>query len=412
MAWLPLICGILLSGAGAAFVPLASRPSFYLAARAAATLIAALVLLLAARTVTPYLGRDRFFLMLVAWAGLSILWTPDVAAGALAVGTLAAATILGALLASLPTQQVGLLVMQLTTGLSAISLILFLALPQFGALQPSDVAAGQQGVVGALNGVFSWNAEMGAVAGVGAVVSLALITRQGGSPPLVATLAVNVAALTLSGSATAIVATVAAALVVILGFRSTSAALQVLRVFTFATLVAVLPILLGLDLAGAALELLGKDDTLTGRTAIWDVTLRRSAEFFFIGTGMAGFWALPGTYAYSAVTSLGFNPGHAHNGLIETFLNLGVVGLLLISLSIVGTITRLLRAATAGQHEAAVLTAVLVVFLGMNIGNNFVIAGHLMVALYVWVSLTLRAASPADISAEPVTQPAPSSLSR
>ena len=86
----------------------------------------------------------------------------------------------------------------------------------------------------------------------------------------------------------------------------------------------------------AALEQMGRDQTLTGRTEIWSGLLRFASnpvlgagyESFWLGDRLKSIWA-------SAPMLAGVN--EAHNGYLETYLNLGWVGIaLLVAFIVVG----------------------------------------------------------------------------
>ncbi len=93
-------------------------------------------------------------------------------------------------------------------------------------------------------------------------------------------------------------------------------------------------ILGGTWLVGAQLDsvtaALGKSSTLTGRTDLWEVSIRAAAERFWFGYGYHGFWngwLSPGGDVWSYT---GWEAPNSHNGLIEAFLWLGVVGAVIV----------------------------------------------------------------------------------
>jgi O-antigen ligase len=85
--------------------------------------------------------------------------------------------------------------------------------------------------------------------------------------------------------------------------------------------------------AGAGLvKAIGKDPTLTGRTAVWDLVISLNHNFLF-GTGFESFWLGPRLDKVWSV--YWWHPNEAHNGYIEVFLNLGWMGLALLILLII-----------------------------------------------------------------------------
>ena len=88
--------------------------------------------------------------------------------------------------------------------------------------------------------------------------------------------------------------------------------------------VAVLLELFGSSLQGLVAETQGKDSTLTDRTYLWSDVIRIGSEHPILGSGYGGFW-VPSLYArLSPMVDNG--PKEAHNGYLETFANLGLVG--------------------------------------------------------------------------------------
>jgi O-antigen ligase len=88
--------------------------------------------------------------------------------------------------------------------------------------------------------------------------------------------------------------------------------------------------LFGLFLDDAGLvQAMGRDPTLTGRTELWQELLRTSVDPWF-GTGFESFWL--GKRAKLLWEHHWWHPNQAHNGYLEIYLNLGVVGIGLLAL--------------------------------------------------------------------------------
>jgi O-antigen ligase len=80
------------------------------------------------------------------------------------------------------------------------------------------------------------------------------------------------------------------------------------------------------------LTTMGKDATLTGRTALWDLVLSL-AKNPLVGTGFESFWLGP---RLEKIWSVYFwRPNEAHNGYIEVYLNLGWIGVSLLAVLLV-----------------------------------------------------------------------------
>lgn len=83
---------------------------------------------------------------------------------------------------------------------------------------------------------------------------------------------------------------------------------------------------LGFGMSADLAEAVGKDPTLTDRTIIWKTVLGLHTNFL-LGTGYESFWMGSRLKAVWRVMP-GIN--EAHNGYLEVYLNLGLIGLLLL----------------------------------------------------------------------------------
>lgn len=99
-----------------------------------------------------------------------------------------------------------------------------------------------------------------------------------------------------------------------------------------------------------ALELIGRDPTLTGRTDIWVALGDVIADRPLLGYGYGAFWgegSVPAEYVRGETE---WAVPTAHNGWLETWLSIGLVGLVFFALSLTGTLARAVRAAFAGWY--------------------------------------------------------------
>ncbi len=89
-----------------------------------------------------------------------------------------------------------------------------------------------------------------------------------------------------------------------------------------------------LSIGGGALETMGRNSTLTGRTDIWQGLLSMGTNRI-IGTGFQSFWTgenLRNVWSKGGQLA-GIN--ESHNGYLEIFLNLGGIGLVILSLLLI-----------------------------------------------------------------------------
>lgn len=76
-------------------------------------------------------------------------------------------------------------------------------------------------------------------------------------------------------------------------------------------------------------DMLGKDPTLTGRTDLWKILLASNINPLF-GAGFESFWL--GERREKLWDIYWWHPNEAHNGYLEAYLNLGLIGLALLLL--------------------------------------------------------------------------------
>jgi len=76
------------------------------------------------------------------------------------------------------------------------------------------------------------------------------------------------------------------------------------------------------------LQLLNRSPTLTGRDKIWELSLGAAKENFLLGIGLGTAW-LQNSPVYLAVATVMPATKHAHNGYLEIYIEVGVIGLTL-----------------------------------------------------------------------------------
>ena len=97
-------------------------------------------------------------------------------------------------------------------------------------------------------------------------------------------------------------------------------------------LVGALTFLLSSPMADPLFAMIGRKPTLSGRTLIWELTWPYVMDRFWLGWGYGVFWHEDSSIVawFSHRANLGFTPFYSHNGLIETWLNTGFVGVALL----------------------------------------------------------------------------------
>ena len=74
---------------------------------------------------------------------------------------------------------------------------------------------------------------------------------------------------------------------------------------------------------------LGKDTTLTGRGDMWPYIFEMIGKSPLLGYGYGAFWSGPDTPSYYIWQTTGWNPPNSHNGFLDLWLHLGLLGLCL-----------------------------------------------------------------------------------
>lgn len=144
------------------------------------------------------------------------------------------------------------------------------------------------------------------------------------------------------------------------------------------------------------LDALGRDLTFTGRDRIWEVTIDLLRDRAWTGAGYGAFWDGPAGAQVSA--SLGYNVGHAHNGLIQAATSLGIPGVLLVLSLHVGAIVRAVRA--PAFHAARPLALGFLLHFAVLSVSDAVMSGPNSLSLTIALALVLmRPGVPADTSA-------------
>jgi O-antigen ligase len=109
------------------------------------------------------------------------------------------------------------------------------------------------------------------------------------------------------------------------------------------------------------IQSLGRDPTLTGRTEIWQILLNYDINPI-LGAGFESFWLGEGAEKVSSHFS--FQVNEAHNGYLETYINLGLLGLFITLALLMATYFKARRTLLAnfdfGRFRLAYLAAFVV----------------------------------------------------
>jgi len=278
--------------------------------------------------------RDKFLLLLLGIALISVVWSaaPEVTLRrSIALG---GTTLFGVYLAMRYSLSEQLRLLAWTLGIATLLNLGFaVVLPDYGVSVTG--AEGWKGFLPHKN-------QLGKFMTLGVFVFVLLAT----SPHRYRWLAwvglvISFSLLLLSNSATALV--VFLILLILLPLYRT---LRLRYSIAVPCIIAVLSgglviLVLLLSQANIVLDLLGKDATLSGRTELWAIVTGMIKDHFWLGYGYSGFWqGMEGESAFVWLATLEHVPD-AHNGLLDLWLELGLLG---VSVFLIGFLLTFLRA--------------------------------------------------------------------
>ena len=138
--------------------------------------------------------------------------------------------------------------------------------------------------------------------------------------------------------------------------------------------------------------MLGRDPTLTGRTAIWHEVWLAILRHPVLGYGFSAFWRGAQGASWTVVVALRFVLFHAHDGFLEIWLELGACGLLLFALTFCRAAYLLWPELRAGRYcEAAWPLSVLFLVAAYDFDENTLLTFNgLFFVLYAAVLVRLE----------------------
>jgi O-antigen ligase len=132
---------------------------------------------------------------------------------------------------------------------------------------------------------------------------------------------------------------------------------------------------------------LGRNTTFTERDVIWKTLLNMGTNPW-IGTGFESFWL--GTRVSHIVFVLGYNPTESHNGYLEIYLNLGIVGLVLITSIFISCYMNIRRTFSDNYNFAVIGLVLLIVFLLYNITEAAIRGTYIFWSILLIISIDYR----------------------
>jgi exopolysaccharide production protein ExoQ len=340
--------------------------------------------------IQPGIRAARWLFILCAWVLASSIWSYGHLYTLRRAVIFAVSTLFGVYLGSRFSQEEQIDIIGIALAVAvAMSLIVVAAFPKLGISQ--SIHSGQW------RGVFMHKNTLGMT--MAFTLLLFLVARPVGIPLLLRIFVIlgAAAALYKSNSETAIFlgAAVPAVYFVSHLFRiRKSRTLPLWIAFVPAFAVAVIVLVAG---ASVVFDALGRDATLSGRTQLWDAALdamRAHPIRQWIGYGYSVFWSERNPEMGDIFAQVGWFPVHGHNGYIDVYLDLGLVGLTIFIVGFVIGARRFfllfLRANSAA--EKWVLPCLIFVTLS-NLTESQLLRAHMFLWIPfvgMYVSTTLR----------------------
>ncbi|MTJ14891.1 O-antigen ligase family protein [Anabaena sp. UHCC 0187] len=289
------------------------------------------------------LTRDVSLLLLVMLALLSNLWSQVIDITSLHSRSLLRTTLFAVYLASryTPVEMIRLL-----SSSMGISIIASLSL---GITMPSIATEVLRGDV-TWRGIYAFKQYLGRVMAISSVVFLIKSLDKKYNQWLAwLGLGSSLLLILLSQSKTSLILFTTALLILpVYKIFTQSAKLRTILLIFFAILCISMVTIILPNLEFILVDLLGKDMEFNGRTPVWTLSLEKGLERPLFGYGYAGFWqsddalyVLNNTWGGLIFAKTG--DFHAHNGLLDLFMQLGFVGLGLFMISLISLCYRVIK---------------------------------------------------------------------
>jgi len=133
-------------------------------------------------------------------------------------------------------------------------------------------------------------------------------------------------------------------------------------------------------------SILGRDETLTGRTQIWDLALDIASANPLLGFGYGSFWGL------ETEISSTFGVKQAHNGYIGVYVEVGIVGILVLFLFLMEFCGKVKRGINHTFEWSVFGICFLLMVLLWNYSEDTFFKTSLLWSYMVYLSIVLSAA--------------------
>lgn len=192
-----------------------------------------------------------------------------------------------------------------------------------------------------------------------------------------------------SDSATSLATTViGVATLLVLGWRIVNK--RYVFAYAIAAVAACLAVEIAFDGYETIIAMLGRDPNLTDRTEVWADALALQPNVL-LGAGFESFWM--GSRLDILWQKWWWRPNQAHNGYIETYLNLGLVGVAILAGLLLATFRQICRQFLEELDTARLRMAFLLVLLFYNYTEAAFKGVHFMWTIFYIIAMVYPAAA-------------------
>lgn len=362
-------------------------------------LVAGVLLLRWRSTLPTLLTSAPLLLVVLAMPAASIAWSIDRGESIERVVAMVGTSLFGIYLGLRFT--LGRMVFLLAVGLAiaaVLGIAVIFAVPSIGIAQDGPWAGTWIGFNFHKNG-------LGAAAALGCILIGYAITDSRGKTRLLLVAAFLLAAVLLIGSSSTTALIGAASAGLLTGWTRMAQRLPregpVLSLLIGFGLVTAVVGFVGMGFVEATLNTLGKRSDLSSRVPIWEIVWTHIQQRYWLGYGFEAFWT-PGNPATGQIErELYFLPFYSHNGLLETWLNGGIVLVAAVAAMLAATILRAARLAFRWRDlpVAAFPLAYCLYFATMNFAESSILSRNsltwaLMVAVTTFTAKWAKARAP------------------
>jgi len=274
------------------------------------------------RRILPLLGLITPYLLIVAVCIGSTLWSDHPLSTLRRGSTLAICVMFGVYCYdAFGLRKLVTIISAVAISLSVVSLLAFFALPQVGQEQAIEYG-------GAMRGVFAQKNGMAEYMLLGIVCCSYKVIETKQTIRFFFSVTLLYACIILGQSVTSLL--IATLVLVMTGWLVARKAPRARLIFAFAVSSFFIIFIAALVLApDQVFQLLGRDQTLTGRLPLWRLVISAIAERPLLGHGYSGFWDANSIEVQYLWQRAGWVAPDSHNGYLDIVLQIGVFGIVL-----------------------------------------------------------------------------------